>query len=201
MKDAREQDGQPRNIAARDGDEFLLERRPIFTGRIVDLSLDRVRYPDGSEGELEFIRHSGASAVLPLLSGADGPDPQILLIRQFRYAAGGLMLEVPAGRPEAADEDWEVCARRELEEETGLTADHVSFLTTIYTTPGFTNERIHLFVATGLRTGTQALDVDEFLEPVRLRMSEALEMVRDGRISDGKTICTLLYVAGFRLGL
>src|SRR5688572_17585411 len=110
-----------------------LSSRPVHSGRIVNLSVDTVRFPDGSVGELEFIRHSGASAVLPVLSDPSGPDPQIMLIRQYRYAAGGFMLEVPAGRPDREGEDWEVCARRELEEETGLVAGELTFLTTIYT--------------------------------------------------------------------
>lgn len=184
-----------------DNARFRIARRPVHRGRIVDLSVDTVRFPDGSSGELEFIRHSGASAVLPVLDDPAAADPTILLIRQFRYAAGGDLLEVPAGRPDFEGEDWEVCARRELEEETGLAAGRVEYLTTIFTTPGFTDELIRLYIATDLRPGTRTLDNDEFLEPVTLPLSEALARVRDGTISDAKTICTLLYVAGFRLGL
>ena len=175
----------------------LVSSRPVHSGRIVNLSVDTVRFPDGSIGELEFIRHSGASAVLPVLSDPTGPDPQILLIRQYRYAAGGFMLEVPAGRPDREGEDWEVCARRELEEETGLVAGELSFLTTIYTTPGFTDEKIRLYMATNMTKGSSKLDQDEFVEPVVLTLSEALTKVRTGEISDAKTICTLLYAAGF----
>ncbi len=175
----------------------LIERRPVHKGRIVDLSIDTVRFPNGKTGELEMIRHSGASAVLPVLSELDADDPQILLIRQYRYAAGGYLLEVPAGRPDRPGEDWEVCARRELQEETGLTAEKLIKLTEIYTTPGFTDEKIHLFLALGLKTGTNSLDDDEFLDTLTLPMSEALRMVRDGEITDAKTICTLLYAAGF----
>jgi ADP-ribose pyrophosphatase len=179
------------------GEPGRIASRAVHDGRIVRLSIDTVRFPDGSTGELEMIRHSGASAVLPVLGDADGPDPQIVLIRQYRYASGGYLLEVPAGRPDTPGEDWEVCARRELEEETGMTAGSLTHLTTIFTTPGFTDERIHLFMATDLRSGTAALDRDEFVEPVRLSMSEALEMVRDGEITDAKTVCALLYAAGF----
>lgn len=178
----------------------LIDRRPVHTGRIVDLSIDTVRFPDGSTGELEFIRHSGAAAVLPVLGDPNGPDPQVLLIRQYRYAAGGFMLEVPAGRPDRTGEDWEVCARRELEEETGLVAGTLTYMTTIHTTPGFTDEQIRLFLATGCTTGTEKMDEDEFIEPVTLPISEALEKIRDGEITDGKTICTLLYAAGFMFG-
>jgi ADP-ribose pyrophosphatase len=184
----------PQQPAAEPG---RIASRTVHDGRIVKLSIDSVRFPDGSTGELEMIRHSGASAVLPVLGDPNGPDPQILLIRQYRYASGGYMLEVPAGRPDHDGEDWEVCARRELQEETGMTAGVMTRLTTIFTTPGFTDERIHLFMASDLRTGTTALDQDEFVEPVTLSMSEALAKVRDGEIADGKTICTLLYAAGF----
>lgn len=175
----------------------LIERQPVHKGRIVDLSLDTVRFPNGSTGQLEMIRHSGASAVLPVLSDLDADDPQILLIKQYRYAAGGYLLEVPAGRPDKEGEDWEVCARRELQEETGLIAEEMIELTSIFTTPGFTDERIHLFVATGLTTGETKLDDDEFLETVTMPMSEALQKIMEGEISDGKTICTILYAAGF----
>jgi ADP-ribose pyrophosphatase len=175
----------------------LIERRPIHKGRIVDLSMDTVRFPNGKTGELEMVRHSGASAVLPVLSELDADDPVILLIRQYRYASGGYLLEVPAGRPDKEGEDWEVCARRELEEETGMTAEKMIPLTAIYTTPGFTDEKIRLFLALGLKTGKVKLDEDEFVETVTLPMSEALRMVRDGEITDAKTICILLYAAGF----
>jgi ADP-ribose pyrophosphatase len=173
--------------------------REIHHGRVVHLFVDRVRFPDGSEGELDMIRHSGAAAVLPVLGDPDGPDPHILLIRQYRYASGGYLLEVPAGRPDRPGEDWEVCARRELEEETGLVARQLTHLTSIFTTPGFTDEKIHLYMATGLSNGQQSLDADEFVEPVVMPISDALEKIRTGEISDAKTICALLYAAGFLL--
>jgi ADP-ribose pyrophosphatase len=175
----------------------LVERRPIHKGRIVDLSMDTVRFPNGKTGELEMIRHSGASAVLPVLSELNADDPQILLVRQYRYASGGYLLEVPAGRPDKEGEDWEVCARRELQEETGMTAEKLIELTAIYTTPGFTDEKIHLFLALGLTKGETSFDDDEFMDTVVMPMSEALRQVRDGEIVDAKTICTLLYAAGF----
>ncbi|MGQ0560793.1 MAG: NUDIX hydrolase [Gemmatimonadota bacterium] len=179
----------------------LIERQPIHKGRIVDLSIDTVRFPNGTTGQLEMIRHSGASAVLPVLSDPSAENPQILLIRQYRYAADGYLLEVPAGRPDHPGEPWEVCARRELEEETGLIAGHMTKLTTIYTTPGFTDEQIHLYMATDLTNGTSRLDDDEFLATETLSLSTALELIRDGGITDAKTMCTILYAAGFIAGL
>jgi ADP-ribose pyrophosphatase len=170
----------------------LIESRPLYNGRVVKLAIDTVRFPDGSAGELEMIRHSGAAAVLPLLDD-DVPDPRIVLIRQYRYAAGGFLLEVPAGKPDMPGEDWEAVARRELQEEAGLVAESMTYLTTIFTTPGFTDEQIRLYLATSLRKGVQSLERDEFVEPVELRLSEALAAIRSGDISDAKTICTLLF--------
>jgi ADP-ribose diphosphatase len=173
--------------------------RRVYSGRVIDLDIDTVRFPDGSVGELEIIRHSGASAVVPFVSEPMGDDPQILLIRQYRYAANGYVYEVPAGRLEPGEAP-EVCARRELEEETGCRAERVEALTTIYTTPGFTDERIYLFAAFGLSTGKVQRDADEFLEVIPKRLTEALAMISRGEIVDGKTIVALLFVAGFRLG-
>ncbi|HEU0053671.1 MAG TPA: NUDIX hydrolase [Longimicrobium sp.] len=177
-----------------------LASRPVHDGRIVHLSVDTVRFPDGSTGELEMIRHSGAAAVLPVLSDPDGDDPQIVLVRQYRYATGGWLYEVPAGRPDHPGEPWDQVARRELLEEAGLVAGELRHLTEIWTTPGFTDEKIHLYLATNLSAGETSYDSDEFMELVRLPLSEALEMVRDRRITDAKTICTLLYAAGFVFG-
>jgi ADP-ribose pyrophosphatase len=182
------------------GEPGRLGSRPVHAGRIVNLSVDTVRFPDGSEGELEMIRHSGASAVLPVLSDPGGDDPQIVLVKQYRYATGGWLYEVPAGRPDHADEPWEEVARRELLEEAGLVAGELRYLTAIWTTPGFTDEKIRLYLATNLSAGQTSYDSDEFMETVRLPLSEALAMVGDGRITDGKTICTLLYAAGFVFG-
>ena len=176
---------------------FQLDSRLVHDGRIVHLSVDTARYPDGSSGELELIRHSGAAAVVPLLGETTDPDPDVVLVRQFRYAAGGDIYEVPAGRPDRPGEPWEDVARRELEEETGYRARDLQPLTTIYTTPGFTDERIHLFLATGLSRGTAGLDHDEFMEVLTMPLSEVLDAIRDGRIIDAKSICALLYAATF----
>jgi ADP-ribose pyrophosphatase len=174
-----------------------LDTRPVHDGRIVHLSLDTVRFPDGSTGEIELIRHSGAAAVVPVLGSPDDADPEIVLLRQFRYAAGGDIYEVPAGRPDADGEPWEEVAARELEEETGYIAGSLRRLTTIYTTPGFTDERIHLFAATALTRGEANLDEDEFVEVTTLPLSEAMTAVRDGRIIDAKSVSALLYFDRF----
>ncbi len=172
----------------------------VYEGRVVRLSVDLVRFPDGSEGPLEMIRHVGASAVLPFLGGLLDPDPDILLVRQYRYASGGYLYEVPAGLPAGPEESWEECAHRELEEETGMRAATMTPLTRIYTTPGFTDEVIRLYVATDLEPGELSRDPDEFMEVVRVSFSEALEMVRDGRIVDAKSITTILFTDRFVRG-
>jgi ADP-ribose pyrophosphatase len=158
-----------------------------------------VRFPDDSTAELDIIRHSGASAVVPFLSDPLAEEPQILLLRQYRYAAGGYLYEIPAGRLDGG-ESPEECAARELKEETGCTAERIERLTSILTTPGFTDEVIHLFMATGLTHGEHNREADEFVDLVIMRLAEALEFVRDGTITDSKTALALMYVAGFRTG-
>lgn len=175
----------------------LVGREVVYDGRIVRLSLDTVRFPDGSEGRLEMIRHVGASAVLPFLGELFDRDPDVLLVRQYRYASGDYLHEVPAGLPAGPTESWEECAHRELEEETGMRAANLIPLTSIYTTPGFTDEVIRLFVATHLEPGEPSRDSDEFMEVVTVSFSEAVEMVRDGRIVDAKSVATILYADRF----
>lgn len=176
-----------------------IESRRAYSGRIISVDVDRVRFPDGSEGELEMVRHPGASAVVPFLSDPSGDDPLVLLIKQYRYAAEQYMYEIPAGRLDP-EESPEHCARRELREETGCEAEKVEPLTTIYTTPGFTDERIHLFMASGLTVGDANREKDEFIEIERMAVSNALRLIQEGHISDGKTVVGLLYAAGFRMG-
>lgn len=170
-----------------------------YSGRVINVDVDTVRLPDGSTSELEMVRHPGASLIVPFLSDPQGADPQILLIRQYRYAANGYVIECPAGRLEAG-ESPEACARRELLEEAGCTAERLEHVYTFYTTPGFTDERIHAFMASGLSRGDARPEPDEFVESLPTPLSKALEMIRDGKIADAKTAVSLLYVAGFTLG-
>ncbi|MCU0636351.1 MAG: NUDIX hydrolase [Gemmatimonadaceae bacterium] len=172
--------------------------RLIHAGAFLTHSIDEVRFPDGSTGTLELITHPGASAVVPLLSDAASDDPQVLLVRQYRYATGGWLYEIPAGKLDDGDTPL-ACAHRELKEETGCTAAEMRHLTTFWTTPGFTNERIHIYLATGLTRGVATPMADEFLEVVTMPISRALAMVQSGEINDGKTVVGLLYAAGFAL--
>jgi ADP-ribose pyrophosphatase len=176
-----------------------ISSRLIHDGRVVHLSLDRVRFPDGREGELEFIRHRGASAVIPLRGNLDDEDPEVVLIRQYRYAAEGVVYEIPAGLPEDG-ESWEACARRELEEETGYRGTDFRPLTSLFTTPGFTNEKIHFFLATGLSLGETRRDEDEYIEVVHLPLSKVLSLIERGEIIDGKSVAGLLFVERFIRG-
>ncbi len=175
-----------------------LSSKRIHSGRVINLDVDAVRFPDGSTGELEIVRHPGAAAVVPFASDPRGDDPTVLLIQQYRYATNGSLLEIPAGRLDPG-EDPEGCGRRELLEEVGVTAGRLERLTTIWTTPGFTDERIHLFWASELSAGKHAREPDEFIEVIPKPLSEALQLVRSGVISDAKTALSLLFVAGFIL--
>src|SRR5882762_5817292 len=174
-----------------------LKSKRVYSGKVISLDVDTVRFPDGSIGELEMIRHPGASAIVPFLSDAGGTDPQVLLIRQYRYAADGYLYEIPAGRLNPG-EDPRDCAVRELKEETGCTAEQMEHLLSFYTTPGFTDEKIHLFMATGLIAGETKHEADEFLDLQPMLLSRALEMIQRGEIVDAKTALGLMYAAGFR---
>ncbi|MCY7380847.1 MAG: NUDIX hydrolase [Gemmatimonadaceae bacterium] len=179
--------------------ESQLASRELYTGKVFRLDRDTVRFPDGSDAEMDIIRHSGASAIVPFMSDPEGDDPQLLLLRQFRYAAGGYIYEVPAGRLDG-DESPADCAVRELKEETGCTADVMAPLFTMFTTPGFTDEKIHVFMATGLSHGASAREADEFVDVVIVSLAEALDLIRVGEIMDAKTALSILYVAGFKTG-
>jgi ADP-ribose pyrophosphatase len=173
----------------------LVSTERLYSGRIVSLDRDTVRFPDGSTGPLEMLRHPGASAVVPFLDDPGDEDPRVLLLRQFRHAADGYIWEIPAGRLDPGEAP-EACASRELQEETGMRAKRLDRLTTIYTTPGFTDEQIHLFLARDLEEGDHRREADEFMELHVRRWSELTDMIRRGEIRDGKTLSALLFVHG-----
>ncbi len=166
-----------------------LDRREIFDGRVVRLSVDRVRLPNGHVTELEMIRHPGAAAVVPVTA-----DGSVLLVRQYRYATAGWLLEVPAGKLDPGEAP-ETCAAREVEEETGHRAGRLDALGFIFTTPGFTDERIWLYLARDLTPTRQELQHDEVLTVVRLPLGQAVERALSGDIADGKSVCALLRAA------
>ena len=164
----------------------LLNSRPVFKGRVVDLSVDRVRMPNGHATELEVIRHPGAAAMVPLTESGD-----VLLVRQYRYATGGWLLEVPAGKLDEGEAP-ETCAARELEEEVGMKPADLVPLGWIWTTPGFTDEKIWLYLCRDLRPTQQELEDDEVLTVETATLSDAIAMVHRGDICDGKSVCALL---------
>lgn len=181
--------------------------RTVFRGRLLDVRVESAEYPDGSVGELEIVRHPGACAVLPVVSPGErcdaGTATGVILLRQYRHAVGGVIWEVPAGKLDGG-ESPESCARRELREETGIEADELVPLTTLFTTPGFTDEEIHLFLARGLAFGTPDPEGHEFIEVRTVDLEEALGMVEHGEIGDAKTVACLLLtarrIAGNRAG-
>jgi len=159
--------------------------RNIYTGKVVTLNIDTVRLPNGVTVDLETIRHPGAAAVVPIKN-----DGTVVLIRQFRHAAGGFIYEIPAGKL-SPGEDPLNCAARELEEEVGYRASSFELLSSIFTAPGFADEVIHIYKATGLTKGRQQLDRDEVLEIVEMPLKEAIARIQDGTIRDGKSIVGL----------
>ncbi len=166
---------------------------------MLNLGVEDVRYPDGSEGQLEIVRHRGAAAALPLYRSGEwtgGPDPAVVLIRQHRHAVGGTLWELPAGKLDEG-EDPAACAARELEEEAGIRAGELRPLVEIWTTPGFTDERIYLFLATGLTEGVATPEEHEFIERRELPLREAVSLIEAGKIDDAKTVIALLLADRF----
>ena len=160
--------------------------RRVFDGRVVRVDLDEVHLPGGTTTELEIVRHQGAAAVVPL-----DERERVVLVRQYRHAAGGWLLEVPAGKLDPG-ETPEACARREVAEEVGLRPARLEPLGWIWTTPGFTDERIWLYLGRELEPAAVALDDDEVLEPVWLDLDDAVARASGGEIRDAKTVCALL---------
>src|SRR6476659_1180004 len=163
--------------------------RNIYTGKVVTLNVDTVQLPNGVTVDLETIRQPGAAALVPVKD-----DGTVVLIRQFRHAAGGFIYEIPAGKL-SPGEDPLHCAARELEEEIGWIAGRLERLTSMLTAPGFTDEVIHIYKATGLTAGRQQLDRDEVLEVLEISLEEAIKMIEAGTIRDAKTIVGLQLVS------
>jgi ADP-ribose pyrophosphatase len=169
----------------------LLARRTLFAGSFLTLTSEHVELPDGRPAVLELVRHPGASAVVPL--AADG---QVLLVRQYRHATDGWLLEVPAGKLDPGEAPA-ACARRELAEETGFAAGRLASLGSIFPSPGFTDEVIHLFLARDLTPAAQRLEGDELLSVEPVAFERAVAMAAGGAIADGKSVCALLRAARF----
>jgi len=164
----------------------------VHDGRIVKLDVEEVRLPNGNVVTLEIVRHRGAAAVVPV-----DDEGRAVLIRQYRHATKGYLLEVPAGTLDPGEAP-EACALREVEEETGLRAAHLDPLGFIWTTPGFTDERIWLYRARGLTATAVAHESDEIITIERLPLDEAVRRALAGEITDAKSVCALLRASSLR---
>ncbi|WP_338749944.1 NUDIX hydrolase [Bacillus sp. FJAT-52991] len=171
-------------------EEKTIHTEQIFEGRIIRLQVDDIVLPDGKEGKREIIKHPGAVAVLALTA-----EGKIILVEQYRKALERSLVEIPAGKLEAGEEP-EVCARRELEEETGYACESMMLLQSFYTSPGFADELVHVFIAKGLvkKENALSLDEDEFVEVMEVTLAEAEQLIKDQRIFDAKTVYVIQYL-------
>jgi ADP-ribose pyrophosphatase len=178
--------------------ERVIERETVAKGRIVSFDKLKVEFSDGRHSERDVVRHPGGCVIIPM----DG-DNNIYLVKQFRVAFEKEILELPAGKLDAGEDPME-CAKRELKEETGITAGAVSYITSIFPSPGFCNEVIHIFYAKDLKAGNASPDEGEYVQLVKMPLGELLRMVWDGRVNDAKTVVGALIadkiaVGGFML--
>lgn len=162
-------------------EEVTLSTQPIFEGKIISLQVDTVRLPNGKTATREIVKHPGAVAVLALV------DDKMLVVEQYRKPLERNQIEIPAGKLDAGEDPLEA-AKRELEEETGYSCDTMKLVCSFYTSPGFANEIIHLYVAEQLIKGDAHLDEDEFLDVESITLEQAQQYMREQRISDAKTI-------------
>jgi len=162
----------------------------IRKGRVFDFYAENITLPNGVTMDMEIIRHPGAAAIVPLMD-----DHTVLLLKQYRHAVDGFIWEIPAGTLDPG-EDARRCAERELTEEAGYTARHFEKLAEITPLPAYSDERIHLFLATGLTKTAQNLDEDELLFVHRVDLNQAIQMISEGKIQDAKTIAGLQLAAG-----
>ncbi|WP_281886719.1 NUDIX domain-containing protein [Paenibacillus sp. YYML68] len=163
-------------------EEVTISTQPIFQGKIISLQVDTVRLPDGGEATREIVKHPGAVAVLALTE-----DDRMIVVEQYRKPLEKSQVEIPAGKLDGAEDPLEA-ARRELEEETGYTSASIRHVASFYTSPGFADELLHLYVADKLTSGESRPDEDEFLEAEAITLEEAQTYIREQRISDAKTI-------------
>ena len=174
--------------------EVTIESNEVFSGKLLHLRVDDVELPDGTRSKREIVVHRGAVAAVALNNASE-----VLLVRQWRHPAGEALLEIPAGTCEEGEEAEETL-RRELAEEISCRADRIEHLADLYVAPGYSTELFRLYLATELASACGEADADENIEIVTLPLEEALEMCRDGRLRDGKTVSGLL-LAAQRLGV
>ena len=175
-----------------DQEEKTVKKNLIYDGKILQLYNDEIVTPSGKTAYREYVNHHGGASILPV-----DDEGNIYLVEQFRYAYKQLLLEILAGKLEKG-EDALVCARRELKEEIGADCKDIKFIDLIYPTPGYTNEPLHIFLATGLTFGDTNWDDDEYLNIKKIPFDKAVQMVKDGEIKDGKTVIAILRYALFK---
>lgn len=167
-------------------EEKTMSSEKIYNGKMINLRVDTVELPGHKYQKREIVEHPGAVAVVAVTE-----NKEIIIIKQFRKPIEEVLWEVPAGKLELG-EDPKDCAVRELKEETGYEADKIEFLNSFYTSPGFSNEKIYLYLATGIKEGDPNPDEDEYVEVFKISIDEALCMIKDGSIKDSKTITGIL---------
>ena len=171
-------------------EEKTIKSEEVFSGKIISLHIEDVELPNGKHSKREIIKHPGAVAILPITN-----DNKIVMVEQFRKALERTIVEIPAGKLEKGEEPA-LCARRELEEETGYECASLEWLISFYTSPGFADEIVHLYVAKGLvkKTDSAALDEDEFVNVEELTLAEAVQYMKDQKIYDAKTAYAVQYL-------
>lgn len=168
-------------------EEKTISSETLFEGRVIRLQIDQVKLPNGATSTREIVKHPGAVSVMAVTE-----ENKLVLVRQFRKPLEKTILEIPAGKLEPG-ENPRVCAFRELEEETGYRAKEMEHVISFYTSPGFADEYLHLYIAKGLSKGKAQLDQDEFVELVELTLEECQQRIATGEICDAKTV-TAVYL-------
>lgn len=168
-------------------EEKTLSSKTLFDGKVIHLHLDDILLPDGKIGFREYCTHNGAVCVIPLDS-----DGNVICVRQYRYAIGKPLLEIPAGKLDSPEENPDDAVRRELREETGASSEKITFLGLYYGSPALLNEKIYMYLAEDLSFGDSSPDEDEFLEVIRIPLKKMVDMVLNGEIEDGKTQSAVL---------
>ena len=168
-------------------EEKTLSSKLIFDGKVIHLHLDDIILPNGNMGIREYCTHNGAVCVIPITSDGD-----VICVRQYRYAIGKHLLEIPAGKLDSIDENPDDAVRRELKEETGAISNKITFLGVYYGSPAILSEKIYMYLAEELSFGDCDPDDDEFLEVIKIPLDELIEMVLSGEIEDGKTQSAVL---------